>query len=387
MLATVKSLAAFERASASEGERRAAEWIAARLRERGWPAEIETERAHGGYWWPLAIPNAAAAAIALWLARRPRSLARRALALVVGAGGAAAVADDVGGGRLWLRRALLPHRDTWNVVAERGEPDAARTIVLIAHHDAAHSGLVFHPALPRIGMRLAPRAHERSEQAVPILFGVFLGPALLAAAAITGSRRLRALAGAFGVGAAAAMADIARSEVVPGANDNLSAVAVLLEVAAAFGDGPPPGVRLLLVSTGSEESFSEGMHGFLERHGERLPVATTEIVALECLGGSDLLVLEGEGMLRMRRYDDGVRAALEDAAAARGVELAGPLRTVAASDALPALRRGWRTATLASVDDTKLPRNYHWPDDVPEALDTGTMERALAVCEAYVSGR
>ena len=42
-----------------------------------------------------------------------------------------------------------PRRTTYNVVCELGPADAERTVVLIAHHDAAHSGLVFHPRSPR----------------------------------------------------------------------------------------------------------------------------------------------------------------------------------------------------------------------------------------------
>ncbi len=61
--------------------------------------------------------------------------------------------------------------------------------------------------------------------------------------------------------AAAAMAEIASSEVVPGANDNLSAVAVLVALARSLAERPTPGVRVLLLSTGSEESFMEGMQG------------------------------------------------------------------------------------------------------------------------------
>jgi hypothetical protein len=64
--AAVYELASYERASASEGERRAAESIAAWLRERGCEAVVEQEQAHGGYWWPLGIANCAALAAA-WL--------------------------------------------------------------------------------------------------------------------------------------------------------------------------------------------------------------------------------------------------------------------------------------------------------------------------------
>jgi len=43
----VGHLASFERPSASDGERRAAEWIAWRLSEHGCDARVEQERAHG----------------------------------------------------------------------------------------------------------------------------------------------------------------------------------------------------------------------------------------------------------------------------------------------------------------------------------------------------
>ena len=57
----VRELAAHERPSASAGERRAAEWLAAELERAGArDAHVETERAHGGYWWPLGLLNAGA---------------------------------------------------------------------------------------------------------------------------------------------------------------------------------------------------------------------------------------------------------------------------------------------------------------------------------------
>ena len=63
------------------------------------------------------------------------------------------------------------------------------------------------------------------------------------------------------------------------------------------------------------------------------------------------------------------------------------LRTTAATDAIIPLRAGYRVATLASVDETKLPMNYHWPSDVPEALHWGTIERAIAVCRQFLRAR
>jgi hypothetical protein len=374
----VRELASYERPSASDGERRAAEWLAGELRAAGCrEVRVEQEQAHGGYWWPLGLLNLAALAAA--------TLGRRAAALVGGLA-AAAVYDDVSGGRLWFRRRALPQRPTYNVVAEAGDPHAERTVVFMAHHDAAHSGLVFHPALPRIAMERMPELHAKADQSVPILYGVFLGPLLLALWGLTGRRLLRVLGTCFAAGATCTMADIGRSPVVPGANDNLGAVGVIVALAHSLAANPPAGVRVILLSTGSEESFMEGMQAYKRRHFPDLPRATTEFVCLECIGSPQLCVVEAEGMLRMRHYPEQSREALARAGEAAGVDLLRGLRTVAATDGLIALRAGYPTCTLGGVDETKFPSNYHWPTDTPDNLTWESLEGAVRVCEAYLRG-
>jgi len=376
-------LASYERPSASAGERRAAEWIAARMRELGHTATVETERAHGGYWWPLGILNGVVAVAGL-AAHRYRSRAMRLFAAALGAGAATAIWDEVGGGRLWFRRALLPHRDTFNVVAEAGDPDGGEMIVVVAHHDAAHSGVVFHPALPRLFAERFPERHERSNQSFPIMYATWLGPVLMALGSLLGRARLQRAGSLLAAGAAAAMVDIGTSKVVPGANDNLSSVAVLVALARSLAEHPTPGVRVLLLSTGSEESFMEGMQGFVRRHRAELDPARTTVLCLECVGSPILALVEAEGMLLMRYYGEAARRRLAEAADAAGVELVRGLRTVGATDALVALRRGYPAATLASIDSTKFPSNYHWPSDTPENLDWETIARAFLVADRFL---
>lgn len=128
----------------------------------------------------------------------------------------------------------------------------------------------------------------------------------------------------------------------------------------------------------------EGMQGFMRRHHRTLDPAHTTVLCLECLGSPTLTLVEAEGMLRMRPYDERARARLAAAAQAAGVELTRGLRTVLATDALVALRRGYAAATLASIDAMKFPANYHSPSDTPANLDWGTIERAFAVTEQFV---
>jgi Zn-dependent M28 family amino/carboxypeptidase len=173
--------------------------------------------------------------------------------------------------------------------------------------------------------------------------------------------------------------------VVDGANDNLSAVAVLLAIARRLRERPVAGVRVLLLSTGSEETFMEGMRGFLARHRGELPPESTRFVVLECVGSPHLMLLEGEGMLVMRDYDAGLRQEIQDAADAAGVSLWRGLRLGAGgTDALPPMRAGYRAACIAACTDLKTPANYHWPSDTVENLRWETIEQAVAVSESLI---
>ena len=233
-------------------------------------------------------------------------------------------------------------------------------------------------------MSLVPRLHERANQSIPIIFGVFLGPLLLALWGLLGRRPLRQAGLFFAGGATAAMANIGASQVVPGANDNLSSVGGLVALARELSDDPPFGVRVILLSTGSEESFMEGMQGFGRRHFGELDRATTEFVCLECIGSPQLCIVEAEGMLRMRHYTESSRERLARAGTDAGVELTRGLRTVAATDALIALRAGYRSCTLGGVNETKFPANYHWPTDVPDNLTWSSIDGAVEVCLRYL---
>jgi acetylornithine deacetylase/succinyl-diaminopimelate desuccinylase-like protein len=374
----LERLAAIVRGSATEGETEAGELLAEMLRERGLQPVFEQELAVGGYWQSTGLAAAAATLAGLLGAR-----SRRAGALLA-AGAAGLMADDVDNGAHLLRRAL-PHRATTNVLAWAGDPHARETVVIVAHHDAAHTGLLFHPGLVAMVNRIAPGWYAKQTTSAHTGRLLALGPVLVAVASVLGLRRLRWFGAFWSAVTTAVLADVARSPVVAGANDNLSAVAVLLAMAEQLAQQPVRGVRLLLLSTGSEESFMEGMRGFVARHQAELDPQHTRVVALECVGSPYLLLMEGEGMLRMRDHDASLREELQAAADAAGVSLWRGLRLGAgATDALPALKAGYRAACLAGCTELKVPANYHWPTDVPENLSWETIDGAATVAVSLV---
>jgi Zn-dependent M28 family amino/carboxypeptidase len=139
-------------------------------------------------------------------------------------------------------------------------------------------------------------------------------------------------------------------------------------------------VRVILLSTGSEESFLEGMRGFVARHAGALPRERTRFVVLECVGGPEAILLEGEGMLRMRDYTPAIRDWLAGCAERAGHTLRRGLRTGFATDALISLKAGYPTGVLAAIDEYKMAPNYHSQRDVAANLDFGTVAACTAVC-------
>lgn len=372
--AQLEELERIHRPSASEGERRAAEWIVERFAEAGAEARIEAEPAHGTYWWPLGLGAALGALGALAGLR-----GRRLLGAALGALGAAGIASDFPPGKRFLRRAL-PTRTTYNVVCEIGPPDAERTMVVVAHHDAAHAGLIFHPALPKFADRLG--LIEGQDTSPPLMAPVVGGPILAALGALTGKRLLAKIGLVLGIGSAAAMAEIGSRETVPGANDNATAVVALIALARRLVAEPPENLRVILLSAGAEESFSEGIKAFGERHFPQLPRESTMFLAVDSIGSPHLLVLRGEGFLRMREYSPRALALMDGVAEELGIWLYPNLRLHNGTDGMEPLAAGYETASLCGCNELKNPSNYHWPNDLTENLELGPVADGIRLIEA-----
>jgi hypothetical protein len=300
--------------------------------------------------------------------------------------GAAGVWDDLRWNRRGFRRRVLPQRTAVNVVAELGDPEAERTVLLIAHHDAAHSGLVFHPEVPRAVARRFPRQYEQANTTPPTMWGAVGGPALVALGSLFGGRlgrRLRRCGALVSAGYVAAFTDIGVRRTVPGANDNATGVAVLLSLAHVWAENPPAGLRVILLST-SEESILEGMEAFARRHFGELPPDRTHVINLDTVGSPYLLLLEGEGMLGIREYPKDFLALIHACAEELGIYLWPELRFRNATDGIVALKAGYPTAALASVDKYKAPTHYHWPTDTADNVHYRQVFDAARLCEAVV---
>jgi hypothetical protein len=377
----IEALAPLERLAGSEDERQAAEWIAARLDAAGAEAVVDEVRFHDGYAGMIARLATLAAGAGL-VAMSGRG--RRPAALLAAAA-TALIADDISNGLRPWRKATMELKPTWNVVAEVGDPTAERTLVLMAHHDAARTGQIFDDRAQALFGETLPGLIERIDTSLPLWWPLLAGPASVAIGNATSRRGLAAFGTLLSAVGAAVMADIERSPVVPGANDNLSAVAVLVAVAEALRREPVAGLRVVLASCGAEEVLQGGVYGFCERHLASLDRERTWLLNIDTVGSPGLVLLEGEGPIVMEDFFDITwRDLIAEVADRERIPIRRGMRARTSTDAVVPSRMGIPTACLVSVNRYKSLAHYHQPTDVPENVSYPTVACAADLAEALV---
>ena len=375
----IRELCSFEgRRAGTDAERRAANWLAKRLRNSGRRAEVEPTYVHPQY------GLVHAAHCALGFAGSLAAIAQPAVGFGVVLAAAVSTYLDVNA-RFYLLRRLFFRRASQNVVSPGRRPNAPARLLLCAHYDAARTGAAFDPKRVARGTRLAHR--------LPVPLGPFrvqfwsmavLLPILGARMAGVDSAlisllqlppTLILLVGVF------LLSDIELSAVVPGANDNASGVATVLSLAAELDAEEPRNLDVWLLLTGGEECLWEGMRAFVRARRKSLERESTYFVVLDAVGGGTVRYETGEGPAVTYEMDPRL-VQLCDAISSADREngdryRATPLRNGFATDALPPRIAKFRaTAITCLADGALVPANYHRPEDVPERIDAGALDRA-----------
>jgi hypothetical protein len=351
----VDALCAIERRSAGPGERAAAEL----LRERFAAAGADAAQVQPFRYSPRWTDAHAAHFAAGIAAARIGGTRGRALAAAT----AVSLGLEFSGRSQWVR-ALLPRGDGANAVA-RVHPRGARrrTVVVMAHHDAAQTGLMWHPAFTGMWAAQARRTGKAgSPGTLPLL-------ALGAIAA--GGRRSRAAGGALLATTLALAAEVALRPTVPGANDNAAAAAGLVALVDRFAREPLEHTELIAVATGCEESGMGGAAAFLRGARGELDPATTLVVGLDQIGAGDPHVLTGEGPPGIASYRLGDLRWADRAGAA-----VPRFHAAAWTDPILAVFAGLPAISIVGVKDGGFP-DYHLPTDTPDRVDWTAVDRCL----------
>ena len=361
MARDVMALVQVDRRTTRPGERRSAELLATRLTEAGAVGVAVTEFRAQSSWVPTHLAHligavAASAASGVW--------ARCASAAI-----ALSYELEVSGRNQWLRRVLPAGRGASVSARVPAVGRAHRTLVLIAHHDAAHNGLVWHPKTVALNRFRSQRTGRAVPSHAPVLLAMLVSALPHA--------RLRLAARLTLGGAGLVMIQSMHSPTTPGANDNATGVAAAIELARRLRAAPLADTEAIILCPGGEEAGNVGMRAWARRQARFEPDHTLAI-GLDSLGsGGQLVVARREGLTGWMADRD--IAAAQRIAAEASVDL--PAVTFAnVCDTTIAKQAGMRAISLLSYDRGWI-RNLHTRSDAAEVVGWNTVVDAVDLTE------
>jgi len=349
------------RGPGTDAERRAARHLAGRLKELGREAQVEPIRVAPNYPLTHAIHAVLGTAGSVLSVYEP--VAGVALAFV-------ALLSALGDltGTFFLVRRLTGLRASQNVFSPEGG-DKPGVLVLVAHYDAAKTGLAFSRRPPAL---FGPMGLFFWSLAI-----VFLGTVLrlvgIEALALT---IVQFIPTVVLIASVALLLDIALSDVVPGANDNASGVATVLRLAERYG-GRLEHFDVWVVLTGAEEGFALGMRAWLKRHREELEPETTAFVCVDMAGYGTPKYAKKEGLVFPSNYHPAL-IELADEAGAK------PYVSRLVTDSYPARAAGFPAIRISSLDARNSIPHYHRPTDTPDRIDPDALARTYEFCCEFV---
>jgi Peptidase family M28 len=370
---TIERLVGFgPRWPAAEGDDPTIDYLAGELRATGREVSVERIRVRPAFHIALALLAAIAVVGSVVSVNSPPLGV--AILLIV----AIAIYADLTGRPSPIRWLTSP-RDTANVTSFGHLPDATHRVVLTAHHDAAHGGLLF---ARRGGRRRRPSPLSRLAGRIDLVFWATI--AALAAAVVRlvsgwDTNTMSAIQFVPTVALivlAALFLDAALARVVPGASDNASGVAAVLEVVERLERRRTENVDVWVVFTGAKEGFMLGMRAWMNEYEGDLHKDRTWFVNVDTVGNGDLHHVTAEGFALLFRHDRRLIAACERLGSRPYVWRLG-------TDGVVPLMRGYPSITLCTLENGRIP-NFHRPADTVENIDPGAVEAAAESVEQLV---
>lgn len=375
----VRRLCSFEgRLAGTDAERRAAGWLADRLRGTGRRVDLEPTYVHPQWAMVQALHCLLALAGSLLALELPA--VGFAIVLVT----ALSMYLDLNG-RFYLLRRLFFRRASQNVVARERRRGASGRLILCAHYDAPRTGSAFAPR------RLRPIGRLGRLLPVPVGPARIVFWSLAALLPVIGLRMagieeswvsiLQLPPTLVLVVAVFLLVDAELSPVGPGANENASGVAVALAAAAELDRDRLEELEVWVVLPGAGETLMEGMRSFVRSHRGELDRGSTWFLELAGVGEGPLRWHESQGFA----VSYGMRSRLTElceviAQAWGGAEDEPPpaaRRSPRATDSLPAAVAGYPATTITCIGDGEvLPARSRTPGDTPDALDPDALDRA-----------
>lgn len=260
---------------------------------------------------------------------------------------------------------LFRHSTSWNVVGRLKNSNAPFKVIFTAHHDTARSGPLWNPKTVAnfrlnflIGFFILVLLQIITIlNLISINWLIFKLITTIIGIYILGNITMLLLSGIKG-------------ELVQGASDNASGVAVMLDLASRIKESSFPEIEFWFVSTGSEEVGAIGMEYFMRTYVEEISKDNTYFINFDNLGKGIPHFFLGEGMLYFYKFSKDLITAAERASQLKPFHsIKSAKYKLAYTDTIIPVRKGYHALLLLALDERGLIPNWHWRTDTFENID------------------
>ncbi len=265
---------------------------------------------------------------------------------------------------------LIARGASQNVIARiPAAGQAQRTVYLVGHLDSQKQRFQFPTSSPEL---------MQPQTSLPIALGALSGLLLLAEALRkrpSRSRWLWAVAAAYVWGVGGAIYDEMQPH-VEGANDNATAVSVLLGMAQALRAQPLEHTDVVVLFTGCEEPGCVGMAHYLQDYAPARD--TTLWLDVDIVGAGNVCYVTQHGITPFARYAPHPEMVdLAARVAQQHPELAVTGKAMTVIDEVANLRQaGYKALLVSSYDEKGTLPNWHRLSDTLSNIEPETLSRA-----------
>jgi hypothetical protein len=190
-----------------------------------------------------------------------------------------------------------------------------------------------------------------------------------------------------------------RANNVPGAVDNLSAVAIVLGLGKVLKNNKdfiPKNTEIRLISFGCEEAGLRGAYRYVEKHLDELNKFEAECVNMDGIQSREnIAIIDFEPSTRTKHSEMVVKKIINAASSSQIKVKASALggsntlekifgQVTGGTDATAFSKAGVKAATITAMDLKKMLKMYHQPTDTLDKIESESLERVLKICIAYI---
>ncbi len=191
-----------------------------------------------------------------------------------------------------------------------------------------------------------------------------------------------------------------KANTVPGAVDNLSAVAIVLAIGKILKknqDVIPNDTEIRLISFGCEEAGLRGAFRYVDKHREELKRLDAECINMDAIQSlKNVSIIDFEPSTRTKHSDEVVEKIMNAAKSSQievktsGLGGSGAFEKIfgqvtGGTDATAFSKAGIKAANISAMNLKKMLGFYHQPTDTLDKIEKGSLERVLQICIAYIN--